>query len=56
MAGKRVYQQPCSSCGRLVRDGKSACGCGTQTPFLSFDERNQYELESWRAFKEQQSA
>jgi hypothetical protein len=40
----------CSGCGSPLGDEK-VCSCGTASPTMSFDERREYELEQYKAYK-----
>jgi hypothetical protein len=40
----------CSSCGSPFGDEK-VCSCGKATPNMTFDERREYELQQYRAYK-----
>ena len=50
---KRVPQEPCSSCGRGLRESQKVCACGAATRHMNFEERTEYEVAQWRAHREQ---
>lgn len=47
----------CGRCRAAVPEGKKVCECGSPTSYMSFEERNVYEVERYRAMMaKQQSA
>jgi len=50
---KQTTHASCHTCQAEVREGQSMCGCGSPTPFMTFDERRKYEAARWRAYQEQ---
>jgi hypothetical protein len=45
---KHAPKQECTSCGRALIGGRKVCACGAPTPFMTFEERTQYEVQRWR--------
>jgi hypothetical protein len=41
----------CSSCGSPIGEA-TVCSCGKATANMSFEERTEYELAQYRAYKE----
>lgn len=43
----------CARCEALIKESQELCSCGHPTRFMSFEARKQYEVEQWRAYKNQ---
>ncbi len=50
---REVVLERCVRCTAPVEEGQKICVCGAATRFLSFEERSAYEVEMWRASREQ---
>lgn len=51
-----IQGKPCRSCGNLLPLEARVCTCGTPTDNATFQERAEFEVKQWRAYKERAAA
>lgn len=51
MHGESYDPGTCGRCRALVTEGKKVCDCGAPTSHMSFEERNKFEVERYRAMQ-----
>ena len=47
-----IAADECNRCGAGIAEGKTLCECGKPTKFMSFADRNRFEVSQWRTHQD----